>query len=66
MLSTEFCGRPGAMPDFTGPMVDTPRLRQHVWTSGPGDGRPLLLVHGLPLEAPDVAAAEIERTMPDA
>src|SRR3954462_2046910 len=27
-------------------MVDTARLRQHVWTSGPDDGRPLLLVHG--------------------
>jgi pimeloyl-ACP methyl ester carboxylesterase len=31
---------------FAGSMVDTPRLRQHVWTSGPEDGRPLLLVHG--------------------
>ena len=27
-------------------MLDTPRLRQHVWASGPDDGRPLLLVHG--------------------
>src|SRR4051795_300903 len=34
------------MTDFAGSMVDTPRLRQHVWTSGPDDGRPLLLVHG--------------------
>jgi len=34
------------MTDFAGSMVDTPRLRQHVWTSGPEDGRPLLLVHG--------------------
>ena len=34
------------MPDFSGSMVETPRLRQHVWTSGPDDGRPLLLVHG--------------------
>jgi pimeloyl-ACP methyl ester carboxylesterase len=31
---------------LTGSMVDTSRLRQHVWTSGPDDGRPLLLVHG--------------------
>jgi pimeloyl-ACP methyl ester carboxylesterase len=31
---------------FVGSMVDTPRLRQHVWASGPDDGRPLLLVHG--------------------
>ena len=34
------------MTPFAGSMVDTPRLRQHVWTSGPADGRPLLLVHG--------------------
>jgi pimeloyl-ACP methyl ester carboxylesterase len=34
------------MSTFAGSMVDTPRLRQHVWTSGPEDGRPLLLVHG--------------------
>jgi pimeloyl-ACP methyl ester carboxylesterase len=34
------------MTDFSGSMVDTPRLRQHVWGSGPEDGRPLLLVHG--------------------
>jgi pimeloyl-ACP methyl ester carboxylesterase len=34
------------MTPFAGSMVDTPRLRQHVWTSGPEDGRPLLLVHG--------------------
>jgi pimeloyl-ACP methyl ester carboxylesterase len=34
------------MDDFAGSMVDTPRLRQHVWTSGPEDGRPLLLLHG--------------------
>ena len=46
---------------FAGSMVDTPRLRQHVWTSGADDGRPLLL-----LEAPDVVATEIERTMADA
>ena len=31
---------------LAGTMVETPRLRQHVWTSGPEDGRPLLLVHG--------------------
>jgi pimeloyl-ACP methyl ester carboxylesterase len=31
---------------FGGSLVDTLRLRQHVWTSGPEDGRPLLLVHG--------------------
>jgi pimeloyl-ACP methyl ester carboxylesterase len=34
------------VPDFTGSMVETARLRQHVWTSGPEDGRPLLLLHG--------------------
>lgn len=27
-------------------MVDAPRLRQHVWTRGREDGRPLLSVHG--------------------
>lgn len=26
--------------------MPTDRLRMHVWTSGPADGRPLLLVHG--------------------
>jgi pimeloyl-ACP methyl ester carboxylesterase len=31
---------------FRGSFVDTARLRQHVWTSGPRNGRPLLLVHG--------------------
>ena len=31
---------------LAGSMVDTSRLRQHVWTSGPDDGRPLLLLHG--------------------
>ena len=34
------------MGELTGTMVDTPRLRQHVWSCGPQDGRPLLLVHG--------------------
>jgi pimeloyl-ACP methyl ester carboxylesterase len=34
------------MGQLAGSMVDTSRLRQHVWTSGPEDGRPLLLVHG--------------------
>lgn len=32
--------------EFHGTFVDTDRLRQHVWTSGPQNGRPLLLVHG--------------------
>jgi len=31
---------------FEGQIVPTDRLRMHVWTSGPADGRPLLLVHG--------------------
>jgi pimeloyl-ACP methyl ester carboxylesterase len=34
------------MTHFAGSMVETSRLRQHVWTSGPDDGRPLVLVHG--------------------
>jgi pimeloyl-ACP methyl ester carboxylesterase len=34
------------MVQLTGSMIDTPRLRQHVWTGGPEDGRPLLLLHG--------------------
>ena len=105
------------MTDFAGSMVDTPRLRQQVWTSGPVDGTPHLLIpgnittggfwryvarrlslspygfggrrgadgrpctpdggrwrevvldgvgHGIPLEVPDVVAAEIEGTMADA
>src|SRR6478735_1984864 len=35
-----------AMADFTRTMVPTSRLTQSVWTSGPDDGVPLLLVHG--------------------
>jgi pimeloyl-ACP methyl ester carboxylesterase len=31
---------------FEGHIVATDRLRMHVWTSGPANGRPLLLVHG--------------------
>ena len=34
------------MADFTRTMVPTSRLTQSVWTSGPDDGVPLLLVHG--------------------
>ena len=34
------------MSEFAGQMVQTERLHTHVWTSGPEDGRPLLLVHG--------------------
>lgn len=34
------------MNGFTGQIVQTDRLRTNVWTSGPEDGRPLLLVHG--------------------
>jgi pimeloyl-ACP methyl ester carboxylesterase len=34
------------MGDFTSSMVTTGRLETHVWTSGPQDGAPLLLVHG--------------------
>lgn len=32
--------------DFSCSMVSTPRLAMNVWTSGPDDGRPVLLVHG--------------------
>lgn len=32
--------------EFGGTFVETGRLRQHVWTSGPDGGIPLLLVHG--------------------
>jgi pimeloyl-ACP methyl ester carboxylesterase len=32
--------------EFTCTMVSTPRLAINVWTSGPADGVPLLLVHG--------------------
>jgi pimeloyl-ACP methyl ester carboxylesterase len=31
---------------LTPQMVQTPRLAMNVWTSGPEDGRPVLLVHG--------------------
>ncbi len=34
------------MADFTCSMVSTDRLETNVWTSGPEDGVPLLLVHG--------------------
>lgn len=34
------------MTDFTATTIDTPRLRQNVWVSGPEDGTPVLLVHG--------------------
>ena len=34
------------MSDWASSMVGTDRLDTHVWSSGPGDGVPLLLVHG--------------------
>lgn len=34
------------LPGITSQMVDTPRLRMHVLTSGPDDGTPVLFVHG--------------------
>jgi pimeloyl-ACP methyl ester carboxylesterase len=34
------------MTNWTSSLVRTDRLEQHVWTSGPADGVPLLLVHG--------------------
>lgn len=34
------------MAELTPQMVQTPRLAMNVWTSGPEDGRPVLLVHG--------------------
>lgn len=34
------------MTQFTRTVVSTPRLDMNVWTSGPEDGLPLLLVHG--------------------
>jgi len=34
------------MAELTPQMVQTPRLAMNVWTSGPEDGRPILLVHG--------------------
>lgn len=34
------------MTDFTSTMVSTDRIETNVWTSGPDDGTPLLLVHG--------------------
>ncbi|WP_432559524.1 alpha/beta hydrolase [Granulicoccus sp. GXG6511] len=34
------------MTEFTRSIVSTPRLDMNVWTSGPEDGLPLLLVHG--------------------
>lgn len=34
------------MSDFRAEIVETPRLRMNVWTSGPEDGIPVLLVHG--------------------
>lgn len=34
------------LPGISSQMVDTPRLRLHVLTSGPADGEPVLFVHG--------------------
>lgn len=34
------------MSQFAAQRIDTPRLTQNVWTSGPEDGTPVLLVHG--------------------
>ena len=34
------------MAELTPQMVQTPRLAMNVWTSGPEDGRPVLLIHG--------------------
>lgn len=34
------------MAELTPRMVQTPRLAMNVWTGGPDDGRPVLLVHG--------------------
>ncbi|MEW6400434.1 MAG: alpha/beta hydrolase [Chloroflexota bacterium] len=34
------------LPGITSTMVDTPRLKMHVLTSGPEDGAPVLFVHG--------------------
>lgn len=34
------------LPGVHSRMVDTARLRQHVYTSGPAEGEPVLLVHG--------------------
>ncbi len=34
------------MSDFSAEIVRTPRLATNVWTSGPADGIPVLLVHG--------------------
>ncbi|MEP6796673.1 MAG: alpha/beta hydrolase [Lapillicoccus sp.] len=34
------------MTDFACQLIETPRLMMNVWTSGPQDGRPVLLVHG--------------------
>jgi pimeloyl-ACP methyl ester carboxylesterase len=34
------------MADLIPQMVQTSRLAMNVWTSGPEDGRPVLLIHG--------------------
>jgi pimeloyl-ACP methyl ester carboxylesterase len=34
------------MSDWTSSSVSTDRRETHVWTNGPDDGVPLLLVHG--------------------
>lgn len=34
------------LPGISSQMVETPRLRMHVLSSGPGDGEPVLFVHG--------------------
>ncbi len=34
------------LPGIASQMVDTPRLRIHILTSGPADGTPVVFIHG--------------------
>ncbi len=38
--------KPAPLPGVRTQMVDTPRLRQHVYFSGPADGIPVIFLHG--------------------
>lgn len=45
MLATAM-DQPNLLPGITSAIVETPRLRTHILTSGPENGRPVVFIHG--------------------